>query len=190
MMKKHIDQVIGFVVLVLIAVVARLWFRDIPNFAPVAAVALFAGYVFRSGVLATTVPLTILLITDQIIGGYEPMVMFAVYGSLTAPVLLRPMLRRHLRLDGSRSPVGEVSALVVCALCASVLFFGVTNLAVWATWYKAQPDMLVPCFIQAVPFFRFTMFGDLCFASILFGGYAFVAHTVRQRKNVLASTSA
>ncbi|MFC1757702.1 DUF6580 family putative transport protein [Planctomycetota bacterium] len=190
MMKKNADQAIGFVLLVFAAVAARLWFRDIPNFAPVAAVALFAGYAFRSTAWAIAVPLAVMMISDQIIGGYETTVMVAVYASLIAPVFFRGVLRRNVQLDGSRSVVAEMIGLVSCALAASVLFFVATNFAVWATWYKADPRMLVPCYVQAIPFFRYTLLGDLSFATALFGGYAMCARALRQRGARLVATSA
>lgn len=186
MTRNSIEQVIGFTLLVVAAVSARLWFRDIPNFAPVAAVALFAGYVFKSRVLAIAVPLTTLVISDFLIGGYETVVMIAVYSSLTAPVLLRGFLRRHVRFDGRNARWSEFGKLTCCALGASVLFFVVTNLAVWATWYQANPVMFGPCYAQALPFFRFTLLGDLAFATTLFGGYAFCANFLPERARIAA----
>ena len=181
MMKNNAAQAVGFVLLVLAAVAARLWFRDIPNFAPVAAVALFAGYAFRSVGWAVAVPLAVMMITDQIIGGYETTVMIAVYASLIAPVFLRGFLRRNVSMVGGKSTVVEVIGLVSCALAASILFFVVTNFAVWATWYKASPEMFLPCYLQAIPFFRYTLLGDLSFATVLFGGYALCTRVLRDR---------
>ena len=40
-------------------VALRLTCHDLPNFAPVAAIALFAGYFFRSMLLAACVPLAV-----------------------------------------------------------------------------------------------------------------------------------
>ena len=84
----------------------------------------------------------------------------------------------------------EAIGLVSCALAASILFFVVTNFAVWATWYKASPEMFLPCYLQAIPFFRYTLLGDLSFGTMLFGGYAFCTHVLRDRvarPNVVAA---
>ena len=189
MIKKNADQAIGFLLLVFVAVVARLWFRDIPNFAPVAAVALFSGFVFRSMAWALAVPLCVMMISDRIIGGYETTVMMTVYGSLLAPVFMRGILRRKVQLDGSRSTVAAVLGLVSCAIGASVLFFVTTNFAVWATWYKATPELFIPCYVQAIPFFRYTLLGDLSFATILFGGYALCVHVLGERDRAVAVSS-
>ena len=55
-----------------------------------------------------------------------------------------------------------------------MLFFTVTNLAVWA-FSGMYPDTgtgLVACYAAALPFFQNTLAGDLWFSTILFGGMA------------------
>jgi hypothetical protein len=61
-------------------------------------------------------------------------------------------------------------------LIASVLFFVVTNFAVWAMdgMYPMTFEGLVVCFTAAIPFFHWTLLGDACFATVLFGGFALV----------------
>ena len=51
-------------VLITAGVALRLVFRDVPNFAPVAALALFAGYYFRNAGWALLVPLSV--VTDRV----------------------------------------------------------------------------------------------------------------------------
>ena len=55
--QKSFEPVV-FLLLVAAGVAARLYFRDIPNFAPVAAIALFSGCFFRSRWTALCVPLS------------------------------------------------------------------------------------------------------------------------------------
>ena len=59
---------------------------------------------------------------------------------------------------------------------ASLAFFFVTNLAVWyqASWYTRDAAGLWQCYLQALPFFRYTLSGDLLFTTVLFGGHALV----------------
>lgn len=137
-----------------------------PNFSPVAAVALFAGFLFSRRWLAVATPLGAMLLSDASLGRYETGVMIAVYASLVAPVLFRPFLRRRpsvLRIGGA-------------ALASSLLFFLATNGAVWAFsgWYDRTIDGLVRCYVAGLPFLKFTALGDLFFTTIFFGAHALV----------------
>ena len=58
--RATLEQWMVLVVLVVATVGLRLLLSDIPNFAPVAAVALFAGYYFRNGWLAVLAPLSVM----------------------------------------------------------------------------------------------------------------------------------
>jgi len=141
----------------------------VPNFAPVAAIALFAGYVVGNRLLAAAAPLGVMVVSDWFLGGYEPIIMAVVYASLAAPVLAGHWLKGHMAL----STGGTFGTLTGLSLAASCLFFVTTNLACWAfsPWYAPTWAGLVECFGYALPFFRYTLAGDLFFALSLFGGY-------------------
>ena len=68
----------------------------------------------------------------------------------------------------------STTGLVGCSLAASVVFFLVTNFAHWTLYdmYEKSAAGLVHCYAAALPFFRYTLAGDLAFACVLFGGYA------------------
>jgi hypothetical protein len=72
-------EAVVFALLVSLGVAARLSLQDLPNFAPVAALALFAGYFFRSSALAAAVPLSVMLLSDLAIDFYHWGVMVTVY---------------------------------------------------------------------------------------------------------------
>ncbi len=184
--RPAIVEVSVFLGLVVAGVVVRLAFQEIPNFAPVAALALFAGYYFTSRWTAAALPLLVMAITDTVIGGYHPGMMAVVYSALAAPVLFRGVLRRRLALGGPNGPAGRAAAmatagLVTCSLGASVFFFVVTNFAHWAIYdmYEKSAAGLLHCAAAALPFFRYTLAGDLAFACVLFGGYALSMNLVR-----------
>ncbi len=172
----------ALVVLVTLGVAARLLLRDIPNFAPVMGIALFAGFLMQRASLAIAAPLAVMVISDQVLGGYEFGMMVVVYTMLAAPVLLRPVMRT-LFVGKQRSKWARGSALMGISVGASVTFFLVTNLAVWVqsvsgaspmAFYDASIQGLVHCYGQALPFFRYTLAGDLCFTTGLFGSWALV----------------
>lgn len=149
-----------------------------PNFAPVAAISLFAGYFFRRTWLAFLAPWATMLLSDAVLGGYEWQMMLVVYGMLTLPIAFSWLLRRVLKIEpGQRatSIAGSVLALIGCSLVSSVLFFLATNFAwlPWSTMYSHDLAGLIRCYEQGLPFFRSTLCGDLFFACSLFGSYAF-----------------
>jgi len=173
--RETVEQSMVALVLVAVTVGMRWVLRDIPNFAPVAGVALFAGYYFRPLWLATLVPLSVMVISDQLLGGYQPLLMLTVYGLMATPVLLRGFVRQQFRLEGKpRAVAGSLAGLLTCSLACSLLFFLATNLATWVVtpWYPRTASGLVQCYVNAIPFFRYTAAGDLLFAGLLFGGYA------------------
>ena len=167
-----------FVVLIFAGVLIRLAFEHLPNFAPVAALAMFSGYYFRRWTVALCVPFAVMTISDWFIGGYHAVMMVTVYAMLAAPVCLRGILRSRLRLVPThwRSTLTTVAGLLACSLASSLMFFAVTNVGSW--WFSGiyEPTWggLVRCYVQALPFFRYTLVGDMAFAVVLFGGYAFV----------------
>jgi len=154
--------------------------EEIPNFAPVAGLALFAGYFFRDRLLGAMVPVGIMFISNLVIGGYDLVTMVAVYGCLIAPALVGPWMRTWLPLEKPGLAPAATSAVTILggAALSSLLFFVVTNLAVWAVghgedvpMYTADLAGLLRCYQMALPFFRYTLAGDLCFAGLLFGTY-------------------
>lgn len=179
MKRQHFVEGMLFVLLVSAGVQTRIWLQDLPNFAPVAALALFAGYFFRSWLLALCLPLSVMAISDMVIGGYDWRMMAVVYSMLAVPVAFRTLIRHHLNLNQGalKSASLAVTGLVGCSLGASVLFFLTTNFAswLWFDMYEHSLAGLIQCYAMAIPFFRYTLCGDLFFAVTLFGGYAVAA---------------
>jgi hypothetical protein len=75
-----------------------------------------------------------------------------------------------LLLRGRRS----VPATAACVLTGSVLFFLLTNFAWWASYdlYPHTKEGLLLSYTAALPFFRWTLLGDIFFSTALFGGFA------------------
>jgi hypothetical protein len=140
-----------------------------PNVAPIAALALFGGFAFQRGP-ALALAGGALLVSDAVIGFYAPILMASVYLGLLFPVVFRAWLRQHL----------SVLRIGTAAVAGSLVFFVTSNLAVWAFsgWYPRTLDGLAACFLAALPFFQYTLLGDLLWAGVLFGAYA----VITQRK--------
>lgn len=161
------------VALVLIAIGAVLRvLPHAPNFAPVGAIALFGGAML-SRRLALTVPIAAMLASDLFIGFYEPAVMASVYASFALTVLLGRWVGRR---------VGPLR-VVAGSLAGSVLFFLLTNGAVWAFGHGYPPSAsgLLQSYVNALPFFRNTLLSDLFYSSAFFGLTAAAAAIVQRR---------
>lgn len=178
--------------LVLAGAAMRLYFRDLPNFAPVAGLALFAGFLFSNRALAMAAPIGVMLVTDQFLGGYQPLLMLTVYSMLTLPILMRTWIRTAVdRATQERSirSVGSVAVgLLASSLFCSLAFFFATNLATWLVtpWYPRTMDGLLSCFANALPFFRYTLSGDLASMAFFFGGYAVWSLARAEKKSATA----
>jgi hypothetical protein len=134
------------------------------NFVPIAAIALFAGYLFGNRLSSIAIPLSAMIVGDLLIGTYDYRVMLVVYASLSLPIAMSGLLRGGI---GPQRLLGVVVA-------SSLLFFVATNFAVWyfGSLYTHDASGLFECYIAAIPFFKFTLLGDLMWTAVLFGGYA------------------
>jgi hypothetical protein len=90
--------------------------------------------------------------------------MAVVYASLVLSAFIGRRLAAH----------PSAPRVIAGSLFSSTSFFFATNAAVWAFsgFYPTDWPGLVECFTAAVPFFRYTLLGDLVWASALFGTYA------------------
>lgn len=151
-----------------------------PNFSPVEAVALFGGAYFASRVFALAVPLLAMFVSDLALGlvnggiywDYFTSVHFlAIYGCIALSTVLGFGLR------------GKVSGPRVLgySLAGSVLFFLLSNFAVWATASEglgACSLSLGACYVAGIPFFQWTLLGTLFYSALLFGGFALLRQRV------------
>jgi hypothetical protein len=141
-----------------------------PNLAPVGAMSLFAG-ANLSGWQAYLVPLLIMAITDPIIaaiGGFAPFSRGTVfiYGSFMISV----WIGRHLR--GTQSVRRIAAAALLCAL----QFYLISNFATWmlGNMYPHTLAGLAACYVAALPFFGYTLIGNLFYSAFFFGAHAWL----------------
>ena len=149
--------------LILFAVVLR--FLPHPwNVTPIGAMAIFGGATLGSKRLAILAPLAALFISDALIGFHT--LMPVVYGCYLINVMLGWAIQKHRR----PLPIAGVTLL------GSVLFFLITNFAMWLTYdtYPHTAAGLAECYVLALPFFRNALIGDAIYATTLFGVLALV----------------
>lgn len=139
------------------------------NFTPVMGIALFAGAKFNDRKWSLLIPVVAMLLSDiglSMIYHYPVFhdTIFFVYGS----VLLASML--GWRLKSEKLNAGKT---VLYTLISSILFFVITNIAVWVFdgMYSMDAAGLVKCFVMAIPFFKNALAGDIFYVALLFGAY-------------------
>lgn len=158
-------------VFILIGVISRVlphpW-----NFAPISAIAMFGG-VYLSRKSALILPLVAMFISDLFIGFYELPVMASVYLSFLLTVFIGFLVKKRKSWQ----------TIIAGSVCGSVLFFLVTNFAVWAfsAWYPHNLTGLIANYILALPFFKNTLLGDLFYVSVFFGAYEAISVLVKRK---------
>ena len=92
--------------------------------------------------------------------------MIAVYISFALVVGIGMLLR-------SRVKVGSV---LLATVSASLLFFIITNFAVWlgSPFYPQNMAGLIESYTLAIPFLNNGILGDLFFSTVFFGGFYLV----------------
>jgi hypothetical protein len=167
-MTKH-TKIIAVSVLILIAALSRLLPHPL-NFSPVGAMAIFGGVYYHKKWLAFAAPLVALFISDMLLPyGLYSGIMW-VYGAFLFSVLVGFSIK---------SNANPVSVLLGC-LFGSAAFFIITNFGVWYAGglYPPTAQGLSACYVAAIPFFKNSLLGDICYTAILFGGYELLKNRV------------
>jgi Family of unknown function (DUF6580) len=175
---------------VISAIVMRL-VPHIPNFAPVTAAALFgATYLPKRYALLT--PLLVMAVSDYLLlyvspfshpifnfSRLQPPV--ALFNSTTLWVWGSFMISGLLGLVIRKKPgalrIGGVTLL------ASIQFYLITNFGVWAAGaYARDLSGLAASYVAGLPFFRWTIAGDLFYTAGFFALYALALRQPKPKK--------
>lgn len=164
------------VAVIVLAASARL--VDHPfNFTPIAAMSIFAGC-YLGKKWGIVLPLAAMLVSDYSIGFYDAPVMISVYLAFALSYFI------------GRAISGKKWQYVpAAALLSSILFFLITNFAVWAffDWYPHTLQGLVSNFVLALPFFRNTLAGDMIYTGAFFGAYEAALYFARAKQAAKAT---
>lgn len=180
-------------VLAVLAAVSRV-VPHYPNFAPMAAVALFGAATFSKRWIGVVVAFGSLLLSDLFLhltyqpGGWQPSWGF-YRGQWVIYACLIPTLLLGFSIRGRRS----FPRIAVATLANSVIFWVVTNFAVWANgsglhYSKDLPGLLL-CYKAAIPFFKNSLSGDVFYSTVLFGSLAVAEWRIRSLRTNEKATS-
>ncbi|MBE2281768.1 MAG: hypothetical protein IAE91_15385 [Ignavibacteriaceae bacterium] len=145
--------------IILIAAAMRL-VPHYPNFTPIAAIALFGGAYLSDKRLAFLLPLVALFISDLVLGFHNTMI--PVYACFALTVFIGMNLRNRVK------PLTVAAG----ALGSSVVFFLVTNFALfYPGYYPANISGILMSYTAAIPFFHYSLAGDLFYSAVIFGAF-------------------
>lgn len=157
--------------LILAAAMLRL-LPHLPNFAPITALALFGG-VYLNKKSALIVPLSAMVVSDMFLGFDSWQSRAVVYGSFILSGLIGLWIRNHK----------SAGTVIGGTLLGSTLFYLITNFAFFypPTMYPHDLHGIFASYINAIPFFRNTLLGDIFYVGVLFGLYEMVKFLVRHK---------
>jgi hypothetical protein len=178
---KHQATILRAAIVVIMIVLAAV-LRIVPhpwNLAPIGAMALFSGSMFRRAWVAFLLPLASLLAGDMFVGFHK--LMLIVYASFAISVAIGRWL-------GENRTAARIGGAV---FLGALQFFVITNFAMWAfgEFYPKTAAGLGACYLAGVPFFWNTLAGDALYAGVLFGGYALAAKIFISPREQSAETS-
>jgi hypothetical protein len=164
-MKKYIP----IVLLVIFAIFCR--FLPHPaNFAPIGAIAMF-GALYLPKKWSIIIPLCAMLASDIFIGLYNPAIMAMVYGGFLIMWFIGNRIKQKSATSADK--FGKFSLIFGGTVLGSIIFFLLTNWAVWAFghWYPSSLSGLLMSYLVAIPFFRNSLMGDLFYTSVFVAGF-------------------
>ena len=134
-----------------------------PNFTAIGAIALFGGACFIDKRLSFLVPVSIMLISDLILGYH---IMLSVYISFIIIVFL------GFRLARKRTSMKVINTAII----ASIIFFIITNFSVFltSTLYSKNIIGLIECYTLAIPFFMNTLVANIFYSLLMFYAFSLV----------------
>jgi hypothetical protein len=144
-----------------IAALSRL-VPHLPNFTPVAAMALFGGAYIQNKKLAFLIPFAALLLSDLVLG----------FSLSTLPVYMCFAFTVAIGL-AIRTKVSVVS-VGLGAVLSSLVFFLITNLPIWYSSLSLYPLTVagtLQSYTAALPFLTNSLAGDLFYSALLFSIY-------------------
>ena len=150
--------------LLMIFILIAVWFRLIPhppNVTPITSLALFSGLMFQKRWLSIFVPLIAMLLSDMILG--FGMISIWVYAAFILVTMSGWLLNKM-----------NVKSI----LLSSMIFFIVSNFGVWVLGYPHTIEGLLMCYTMAIPFFGYSIIGDLSWGLLIKESYKFVENKI------------
>ena len=150
--------------LLAVFVILATFLRLIPhplNFTPITSLALFSGVMFNRKWLGLIIPLIAMFLSDTILG--FSMISFWVYASFGLITLFGWFIKKM-----------NIHSI----LLSSIIFFIVSNFGVWVLGYPHTIEGILLCYTMAIPFFGYSIIGDLFWGFVIKFSYKFVENKI------------
>ena len=168
-MKNSKIYFLAITAIIVLGVIARV-IPHFPNFAPMAAIALFAVAFYQRKSVALIIPVlawwlsdlylnnTVYAISDQFVWFTYDQLFSAI--ALVSIVGLGALLLKKL----------NVARVLIGSISASLLFFIISNFGVWmqGLLYPKTLSGLASCYTMALPFYKASFISDLVFTAVFF----------------------
>ena len=105
-----LNQFIFVSILIIVTALSNIILADIPNFSPIASVALFSGFYFSNKKIALIIPVACMLVSDYFIGFHS--YMWAVYLSFVLVAIIGVSMKKNQPIN-----------ILLNTLISSALFF-------------------------------------------------------------------
>jgi len=162
MTRESLRELFVFSLLLAFGVVGR-WADHAWNFTPLTAVTALGAFYFRGWIPAILLPSAVLAVSDLLLPSHNSLpVQISVHAMAIIPLVLGRAARGA---QGWR----RAAFWGMCGVVPATAFFLVTNFAVWQfkSLYAPTAAGLVDCYVQALPFYRMMLAGDICFMSLM-----------------------
>ncbi|WP_428235124.1 DUF6580 family putative transport protein [Gracilimonas sp.] len=172
MNKKRFIVLSGFIIIAALS-------RIIPhpyNFAPIGAMSIFGAAYFTDKKFSFLVPLFAMFISDLLVNNllyanfYGGFTLFTpgfywMYGAIALIVVAGIFILKKV----------NTTTVIAGSLSASVIFFLVTNFGVWLSnpMYPQGIEGLLMSYTAGIPFFHYTVIGDLFYSGVMFGAFEY-----------------
>ena len=169
-MNKISISYLAIISLILFASFSRI-IPHMPNFTPIGAIALFGGAYLKNRYHAFLIPMISLWLSDLILNNfifsfYSEFTWFYPgflwqYASFILIIVIGYLFLKKLNFKN----------IFITTIFSSLLFFIITNFGVWisGSMYTLDFQGLISCYIMALPFFKGTLLGFMCYSTLLFG---------------------
>ncbi len=156
--------------LIIVSAACARVFEFVPNFVPIAALAVFGAFRLRSNLLAYLLPLAAMMIGDVLLALRHSDWGYAFHSTQLVVYVAFCLMVFVSRLVSKRESFVTITLSIVGG---SALFFLLSNLAVWAFdgMYPYSLSGLVQCYTMAIPFFRNSLLADLSYGLVMFGTF-------------------
>ena len=180
-MKNNNTNILLAVFLIVLAASARVFNAqmNIPNMVPIAAIGLFSGAILKDKrSMAFLIPLLGQFLGDlyfqfftNVPGFYDVAGMLFNYGALAGATAL-----------GFTMNQPKVLSTIGYLFGASTVYFIVSNFGFFVHgWNGYSFAGLTKTYIDAIPFYKYTILGDLAGGVVIFGGYFMVQQLLEKK---------